>query len=224
MKGKSKIITEAMSSSPKKVPALDHNYYSLEKFYHANELGILVNRYRQRMMWVTEDFVVAFQQAMEENVGEAAGEIMYQCGFEWGRQDIAGFETRFKEEFAFPIEEAVFGMALETWWWPLQVSGWGSWKYDLSHRKEGLIFIELFDSAIAKTIGNIGKVACHYYAGMFAAVFSYFSKRELGGIEIQCYSMGEDFCKFLVAASKRVNAAQFWAQEGATAEEIIAKL
>jgi hypothetical protein len=59
---------------------------------------------------------------------------------------------------------------------------------------------------------------------MFAAVFSYFSKRELGGVEIQCYSMGEDFCKFLIAASKRVNAAQFWAREGATAQEIIAKL
>jgi hypothetical protein len=36
--------------------------------------------------------------------------------------------------------------------------------------------------------------------------------------------MGEDFCKFLIAASKRVNAAQFWAREGATAQEIIAKL
>lgn len=213
------VIEEAINNK-----GAGHNYYTLGKFYNNSEAGILVNRYRQRMMWVTEDFVVAFQQALEENVGDAAGEIMYQCGFEWGRQDIAGFELRFKEEFGFPVEQAVFGMALETWWWPLQAAGWGSWRYDLSHRKEGLIFIELFDSAIAKTIGNIGKVACHYYAGMFAAVFSYFSKRDLGGVEIQCYSMGEDFCKFLVAASKRVNAAQFWVREGATAKEIIAKL
>lgn len=221
-----KFGTKEMSSaggSSAKTPPI-HNYYTLEKFYQTPEVGILINRYRQRMMWVTEDFVVGFQQALEEEVGSAAGEIMYQCGFEWGRQDIASFELRFKEEFGFPIEQAVFGMALETWWWPLQAAGWGSWRYDLSHRKEGLVFIELFDSAIAKTIGNVGKVACHYYAGMFAAVFSYFARRELGGIEIQCYSMGEDYCKFLVAASKRVNAAQFWVREGATAKEIIARL
>lgn len=217
-----KEITGAAGSNSKPSPI--HNYYTLEKFYQTPEVGVLINRYRQRMMWVTEDFVVGFQQALEEEVGSAAGEIMYQCGFEWGRQDIASFELRFKDEFGFPIEQAVFGMALETWWWPLQVAGWGSWRYDLSHRKEGLVFIELFDSAIAKTIGNVGKVACHYYAGMFAAVFSYFARRELGGIEIQCYSMGEDYCKFLVAASKRVNAAQFWVREGATAKEIIARL
>jgi hypothetical protein len=36
--------------------------------------------------------------------------------------------------------------------------------------------------------------------------------------------MGEDFCKFLVGASKRINAAQFWAREGATAQEIIGRL
>lgn len=73
-------------------------------------------------------------------------------------------------------------------------------------------------------MGNIGKVACHYYAGMFAAVFSHFVKRELSGIEIQCYSMGEDYCKFLIGAAKRIQSAQFWAREGATAKEIIAKL
>lgn len=201
-----------------------HNYYTMEKFYSAQQKGVLINRYRQRMMWVTEDFVVSFQKALEDEVGDAAGEILYRCGYEWGKQDIIGFESRFKEEFGFPIEQAVLGMALETWWWPLQVAGWGAWKFDLAFRKEGLIFIDLFDSAIAKTVGNIGKFACHYYAGFFAAVFGHLSRRELGGIEIQCYSMGENFCKFMVAGTKRVNAAQFWVREGASAKEIIARL
>ena len=113
---------------------------------------------------------------------------------------------------------------LETWWWPLQAAGWGKWSFDLSHRKEGLIFIDLYESAVAKSIGNVGSVVCHYYAGLFASVFSGFAKRELSGIEIQCYSSGEDFCKFLVGSSKRINAAQFWVQEGATAKEVISRL
>nr|HPH29898.1 4-vinyl reductase [Pseudomonadota bacterium] len=49
-------------------------------------------------------------------------------------------------------------------------------------------------------------------------------RRELSGIEIQCYSMGEDFCKFLIGSAKRINAAQFWVREGATAQEVISRL
>ena len=59
---------------------------------------------------------------------------------------------------------------------------------------------------------------------MFAAVFSHLARRELSGIEIQCYSMGEDFCKFMIGSAKRVNAAQFWVQEGAPAKDIIARM
>jgi uncharacterized protein len=115
-------------------------------------------------------------------------------------------------------------MVLEQWWWPLQSMGWGSWSADMTHKEEGLIYVDLFDSAIAKSVGNIGRVVCHYYAGMFAAAFSHLAARELSGIEIQCYSMGESFCKFLIGSAKRINAAQFWVSEGARASEIIARL
>lgn len=201
-----------------------HNYYELSKFVQKVGVGNIVNKYKQRMMYVTEDFIVGFHQALQEEVGDAAGEIMYRCGFEWGREDITNFEKRFATEFGDPLEKMLFDMVLETWWWPLQAAGWGGWKFDLSHRQEGLIFIDLFDSAVAKSIGNIGKVVCHYYAGMFAAVFSHLARRELSGIEIQCYSMGEDFCKFMIGSAKRVNAAQFWVQEGAPAKDIIARM
>ena len=203
---------------------LQHNHYDPAKFWLRDGGGRLRNRYKQRMMLVPEDFIVGYQLALEEEVGDAAAEIMYRCGHAWGKADIVGFEQRFLEEFGRPIAEAHSQMVLETWWWPLQASGWGSWSYDLSQLKEGMIFVDLYDSAVAKSIGNIGKVACHYYAGMFAAVFSHLGRGDLSGLEIQCYSMGEDFCKFLIGASKRINAAQFWVREGATASEIISKL
>lgn len=205
-------------------PVKLHNYYEPHKFLRREELGRLVNAHGQRQMLVTEDFIVGYQVALEEEVGDAAGEIMYRCGFEWGSKDIAGFERNFTEEFGVGVSDAKFGMMLETWWWPLQCAGWGAWRFDLSHRKEGLIFVDLFDSAVAKSLGNIGKVVCHYYAGMFAAVFGHLARRELSAIEIQCYSMGEDFCKFLIGSSKRINAAQFWVAEGAKVDEIVKRL
>jgi len=203
---------------------VQHNHYEIGKFLVREGSGRLLNRYKQRMMLVPEDFVVGYQLALQEEVGDAAAEIMYRCGLEWGKADMQGFERRFQEEFGMRMADAHSRMVLESWWWPLQASGWGSWNYDLSQLKEGLIFVDLYDSAIAKSVGNIGKVACHYYAGLFAAAFGHIARADLSGLEIQCYSMGEEFCKFLIGASKRINAAQFWAREGATAQEIIARL
>jgi predicted hydrocarbon binding protein len=203
---------------------VQHNHYSPEKFWSRQPQGRLVDPYQQRMMLVTEDFIVGYQLALEDEVGEAAGEIMYRCGFEWGKADIASFEKRFAAEFGRSMAESHAGMALETWWWPLQAAGWGSWSYDMTQIKDGLIFVDLFESVVAKTIGPVGKVVCHYYAGFFAAVFGHIAGTELSGLEIQCYAMGETFCKFLIGASKRINAAQFWAREGATAKEILTRL
>jgi hypothetical protein len=87
-----------------------------------------------------------------------------------------------------------------------------------------MIFIDLFDSAIAKSLGQLGKPVCHIYAGLFAGVFTYLTQRDLSGIEVQCYAMGEDICKFIIGAEKRINAAEFWFREGATAREIIEKI
>jgi uncharacterized protein len=62
------------------------------------------------------------------------------------------------------------------------------------------------------------------YAGLFAGVFSFLDKAERGGIEIQCYAMGNDVCKFLIGSQKQVNAVEFWRKEGANAKEILEKL
>ncbi|MBL9008309.1 MAG: hypothetical protein JNJ46_28875 [Myxococcales bacterium] len=203
---------------------VQHNHYELSRFLLRESNGRLLNRYKQRMMLVSEDFIVGYQLALQEEVGDAAAEIMYRCGLEWGKADMQGFERRFQDEFGMRMADGHSRMVLESWWWPLQAAGWGSWTYDLSQLKEGLIFVDLYESAIAKSVGNIGKVACHYYAGLFAAAFGHIARAELSGLEIQCYSMGEEFCKFLIGSSKRINAAQFWAREGATAQEIISRL
>ena len=46
----------------------------------------------------------------------------------------------------------------------------------------------------------------------------------VSGIEIQCYAMGEDYCKFLTGSSKKIDSTSFWLQEGASSKEIIERL
>lgn len=202
-----------------------HNYYFDERFFnHDREAGVLRNVYGQRVVRVTEDFIVGLLSGLEEEVGDAAGEIMYKAGYQWGLEDMKSFVPRVQHEFEVQFAKMGMGMMLETWWWPLQIEGWGGWRYDFRQGKQGLIFIDLFESAVAQSLGNVGKVMCYFYAGLFASVFTLLSKKELACIEIQCYSMGEDFCKFLISTNKRVNAAAFWRSEGATSADIMKKV
>ena len=202
-----------------------HNYYYDDKFFnHDREAGVVRNVYGQRVIRVSEDFITGLLAGLEDELGQAAGEVMYKAGYQWGLEDMASFVPRVQAEFEVEFEKMSMGVMLETWWWPLQIEGWGGWRYDFRQHKQGLIFIDLFESAVAQSLGDIGKVVCYFYAGMFASVFSVLAKRELSCIEIQCYSMGEDYCKFLISTSKRVNAAAFWRNEGGTAKEILKKL
>jgi predicted hydrocarbon binding protein len=202
-----------------------HNHYTDAQFFrHEAKKGVLSNVYGQRVVRVSEDFVVALLGGLEDEVGDAAGEIMYKCGYEWGMEDMKSFSRRIQAEFEMEMSKMGMGFMLETWWWPLTIEGWGTWRYDFRQVKQGLIFVDLYESAVAQSIGDVGKVVCYFYAGLFAAVFSVLARRTLGCIEIQCYATGEDYCKFLISSSKRVNAAAFWRNEGATSKDIQKKV
>ena len=201
-----------------------HNHYTPEQFFrHDADRGVVTNVYGQRVLRVSEDFMVGLLGALEEEVGDAAGEIMYRCGYEWGMEDMKSYFGRVQPEFQIELAKMNTGLLCETWWWPLTIEGWGNWGYDFRQAKQGLLFVDLWESAVAQSIGNVGKVVCYFYAGLFAAVFSVLARRPLSSIEIQCYATGEDYCKFLIATSKRVDAAAFWRNEGATTKDILSK-
>lgn len=204
-----------------------HAMYGQDHYFDYDpQRGVIDLKTGARAVKVTEDFIVGLQAGLEEEVGDAAAMIMYRAGFEWGLQDMRAFEPRFEREFGgtTKMTEANIIFVLEQWWWPLTSEGWGAWSIDFSQRKQGLIFSDMYESAVARSLGNIGKPVCHMYAGLLAGVLTYFSKHELSGIEIQCFSMGESFCKFLIGSEKRINAASFWVEEGASAKDIMSRL
>ena len=134
-----------------------HPYYAMSDYLERDlEGGVIRQKNGARGLHLTEDFVVGLQQGLEEEVGDAAGIVMYRAGFEWGLQDMKYFEERFEREYGgrTKMSEANIMFVLEQWWWPLTAEGWGTWGVDFSSRKQGLIFVDLFDSAVAKSIGN----------------------------------------------------------------------
>lgn len=198
-----------------------HDHYNLEDFFsfHTSQ-GIVKDWNEARNIFVSEDFIVGLIEGLEEEVGEAASVVMYNIGYQWGLQDSDFFKQWFEKEYEKKISESNSKFVLEAWWWPFITQGWGNWEVDLSDQKNGFMFINIFDSAVARTLGDVGKPVCHIYAGLFAGFFTKLVRRELGCIEIQCYSMGETYCKFLLGRKDRIDAATFWQNEGATARDI----
>lgn len=208
------------------VQPVKHNHFHDSEFYRlAPETGVLTNPYGKRMIRVGEEFIVALLGSLEDEVGEAgAREIMYKCGFQWGMNDMKGFVPRMRAEFETDLRKARVDFLMETWWWPLNISGWGVWRYDFTQRDKGLLFVELEESVVASSVGDMGDVLCYFYAGLFAAVFSVLSKRPLGCVEMQCLGTGADFCKFVISDHERADAAAFWRKQGASARDILRKL
>jgi uncharacterized protein len=217
-----KISTPTIQETPIPIPSLrDVAHYSRSQFFKFDlAQGKIQDYHHQRNLLVGEDFIVSLLKGLEHEVGEAAGWLMYQIGFEWGKQDAVLFQTWFKELYDMTLETSNLAFAMETWWWPYTVQGWGTWSPNLSSLESGFIYVDLFDSAVAKSLGYMGKPVCHLYSGLLAGFFSVAFKQDLCSTEIQCYAMGNDFCRFLVGSSDRIQAAEFWISSGANANEI----
>jgi predicted hydrocarbon binding protein len=219
-------VTKPVIEARPGVQPYKHNHYHDQEFYrHDPARGTLHNPYGQRLMRVGEDFMVAMLGSLEDEVGQSgAREIMYKCGYQWGMHDMRTFLGRMQAEFEADLARMRVDFLMETWWWPFNITGWGGWRYDFRQRDKGLIYIDLYESAVAQSLGDVGAVVCYFYAGLFASAFSVLSRRSLGSVEMACYATGEDHCRFVVADYDRVNAAAFWRGEGATAKDISKKL
>jgi predicted hydrocarbon binding protein len=202
-----------------------HNHYSFNDFFsfHSNK-GIITDWNQSRNILVTEDFIIGLIQGLEEEVGSASSVLMYNIGKEWGIRDAEFFRHWFEKEYGYSIEEKNLQYVLEAWWWPFSSQGWGNWDVDLSEQNNGFMFVNIYDSAVAKTLGDVGKPVCHIYAGLLAGFFSNLVKKQLNCIEIHCYAMGETYCKFLLGKQDRIDAATFWQNEGANARDIEKRL
>jgi predicted hydrocarbon binding protein len=199
------------------------NHYSRDEFFgFVPAEGAVFDWNDRRNLLVSEDFIVALQRGLEQEAGPASTVLMYELGRRWGTSDFDHFGGWFAREFDTTVEEAPLKLMLETWWWPFAAQGWGKW--ELEDPERGYLVVNLFDSAVAKTLGNVGKPVCHLYAGLFAGFFSQVFKELLSGVEIQCYGMGESYCKFMVGKQDRTDAVEFWLSNGATAKEITRRL
>src|SRR5262245_40266543 len=184
--------TAAPLADPAGPPHGRRNYYNDDDFFRADPLrGTVRDVYGRRLVRVADDFLAALAAALEQEVGDAAGDILYRLGRRWGAETMRALAARAPREFGVEsVEQMHMNVLLETWRWPLTAAGWGTWRYDFRRARQGLPVVELWNSAAAMALGRAGRPVCHLYAGLFAACFGHLAGRELVGVELECAGVG----------------------------------
>ncbi|WP_247216194.1 V4R domain-containing protein [Synechococcus sp. C9] len=230
MPGKGTVLTTAdwlENPTPTPVAPKDnkHNHYDLTTFFHWDLAQGKVTDWNGAVnFFASEDLITGLLDGLTEEVGEAAPVVMYQIGRQWGTFDGHAFDQWFTAEFQRSVRQSNLLFLLETWWWPFTAQGWGRWEVDLSLQKQNILLVNIFDSAIARTLGVVGKPVCHLYAGLFAGFLSHLVQRTLECAEIQCYSMGATYCRFVVGKAPVIQQVNQWVSQGLSVRDIEQKL
>jgi uncharacterized protein len=197
------------------------NYFTPQDFvYYDAEAGQAYSHDGLRMIMVGEEMILSLQQALEEFAGDTSALILYQIGFDWGERHYKNTEKFILENYR--LHKSIQEMPLSGYAFLCDrgqmASGWGRF---FLVEEYGQVFVNLYYSCYAMTVGQIGRPACHIYAGIYAGIFSGASAMALACIEIICYSMGADYCRFLLGSQEAIDATSFWVESGMTYESIL---
>lgn len=199
------------------------DYLSEELLRFDAERGELTSRLGHRSVMVPDLLVASLEGVLREEMGEAVGSVWYQAGVAMGRRNMEGFAGRVRRE-AGPDWAARRRAVLDEWLWPFRAVGWGVWSPDFTFEEHGLTVMEVMQSAFARSVGRVGRPVCHLFAGILAGAVGVLDRTSQEAVEIQCYAMGYDSCRFVAGSRAQIEKAEAWRREGVPAADILRRL
>lgn len=186
--------------------------------------GILQRADGRRSAALSIDFVQQFHFTLLEQFGDAAQDVLYRSGYEWGLQSMLQLSAKMNSAGASKFWERDSTELFRRWWEPLQEDGWGAAAFDFSRLGRGVMLVVLQHSAVAAALEGTDQPVCHFYAGLFGGAASFFQRVERHAVEIECRALGHAACRFVIGAAPDIDAAEAARQQGASAAAILQKL
>lgn len=180
-----------------------------------------------RIKVVPAEFLLSLHVHLFEHFSDNCQDVLYRSGYEQGLQDMLRLNRELQEQYgsgSFDFWQMDAKFIFDSWWEPLAQSGWGRCAFDLGAQAKGIAIVTLDDSPIAAALGGAEHPICHFFAGLFAGVISFFERTERHATEVECRSAGSSCCRFIIAAGSVVDSAEGWRQQGVPAAEIVRRL
>lgn len=143
-----------------------------------------------RYLLIRPETIVGFQKAVERELGERAGELLYQGGFTGGSLSA----RRYREVFGYSdreIVEFMCRMGCEI--------GWGSFELRTLEAAHGELVIEVTQSPFAEAYGQAATGVCHLIRGVLGGLAEGVFGKPVRAEEVLCLAQGDRVCRFVVS-------------------------
>ncbi len=204
---------------------LPGNYFAPSAYLQGDfEAGMIENRAGNRILALPETLIQSIYATMDQELGQAAGLVLFNCGRWWGKN----FYTRFGEEVSKYYRKPVKNLTMieliqclkQSW----KTHGWGSIDLDISYHHKGFLVITNNNSPFAENAPQTNQPMCYVEAGIFASFFSQISGQNLHCVQTNCESMGAKSNLFIIGLEERLKPVITWVQELQTHEQIMQNL
>jgi predicted hydrocarbon binding protein len=206
-------------------PQLPGNYFAYDAYVKGDlELGLLENRLGGRLLGLPLTFLEAIYTGLEQETGQAARLVLFNCGRWWGKN----FYVRFCEEISEYYDKTVaqmemieFIQCLQQCW---KTHGWGTFNLDARYTNTGFLILTTKNSPFASVAKDWNRPVCFLEAGIFSSFFSRLTGRELHCVQTTCESMGADSNQFILGLSNRLQSVEALVDEGKDHDTILKAL
>jgi uncharacterized protein len=209
-----------------KQPRLPGNYFASDAYVRGDlELGLLENRRGDRLIALPETLIQAMYIGLEQETGQAARLVLFNCGRWWGKNFYVRFCEEVSEYYGQVVSEmemVEFLQCLQQCW---KTHGWGTFDLDPSYAEQGFLVVKIANSLFAKNAPKSAKrPTCFLEAGILSSFFSQLTGRELHCLQTSCESLGSDCNRFILGMRERLEPANEMVEQGQDHEVIITQL
>ena len=173
-----------------------------------------------QMLALPRAALAALRAALIRDAGPAAAAYLQEAGYAGGEQLFAAFGAWLRERGteggpeslaidAFEREATAF----------FREAGWGS--LTIGSLNDAVATLDSRDWGEADPDSGLDHPACHLTTGMFADFFGRVAAEPLAVLEVECRSMGEARCRFLVGSSDVMSRVYDELGRGVTYEEAV---
>ncbi|MFN3678382.1 V4R domain-containing protein [Thermosynechococcus sp.] len=209
-----------------KEPVIPGNYYAADAYVQGDfETGLIENRKGARLIALPDILLQAIYAGLDQEVGQASGVVLFNCGRWWGKNFYRRFVEEVSEYYRRPLAEmemVEFLQCLKECW---KTHGWGTIDLDVSFYQQGFLVVKTWDSPFAAVAPkNTGQPQCAAEAGILESFFSQLTGRDLHCVQTACETLGATNNLFVLGLRERVEPAKAWLQEGQDHDTIMARL
>ncbi|HLW65704.1 MAG TPA: 4-vinyl reductase [Gemmataceae bacterium] len=184
---------------------LKGNYFG-EPGYIEHDLrkGTMQNRAGVRMLALTDDFLLAFCNSLEGQMGDRALPVLKATGREWGRKAAEQFAAQMQQHFGKALLDLPMAMFSANLAQAFEHHGWGTFQFGFSRYDRGLLTVEVETPMLGASVRQGGQPVETLLAGFLSGMFSVFSGTELDCLQTDCFSCGADRSRFVITVPERL--------------------